>query len=210
MIGGALVALGVSLALTGGWRIYSDLFSTGAREGRRLRGRATRIEACRPGDLVKLVGVVRQLPGTPLLPAPLTGRPCIAWEAGAEELEMHWVSQCQEFLLEVDDGQIARVARVEPKEVVVHCNHGWWSAPDRDAPHAAFLRELDLSAARPRRSFAEGRIDVGTKVAVVGRVRLEADPSAAGPGYRGLGERPVLRAEGGSLVLVSSREEHLR
>lgn len=178
---------------------------------------ATPVTEVQEGAIVKLVGRAT-LAGAPLT-APISERPCLAWNVAIEVRrgsgnkkrwrEVHQDSDVRGFVLEDATGR-ARID-VSRARVVLSEDHraghdGGWS--DGSVALLAYCggRGVDTSTffggSVPVRS-REGVIDLGELVTVMGVARFEDDPSAAGDGYRSMGKLLVLEAPSDAPLLIS-------
>lgn len=169
------------------------------------------------GVVGKVVGAVA-LTGDALR-APLSGRRCAHFDVHVEEYRSRgksgsWITVIREvescgFLLS-DDSGVARVD-VTGARVVTNMDTTRRSGTFHDA-----TPELEAFLARHGRSskgwifnkrirYREGVLEPGERVAVLGRLGTETDPSptTAGEGYRGAPTRRVLRAPPAGELLVS-------
>lgn len=177
IFGGMAVVSGISQAVV-------LLWGPRARARKRLRDGADKLA---DGEPVTLRGTVRAL--EPLLEAPLSGKPCVAFEAHLKIFEMHgrnrilvddaYQLKLASFVLETAHGPViveGEFAELEMPAVPL--------IPRKLERERAFARahgktEVSLRAA----STEELVVEPGSKVAVHGVVRFEANPDADA-GYR--------------------------
>lgn len=163
------------------------------------------------GAVVRLVGRVEVDEGAPLLRAPLSGRPCVAYRVEVT----HRVQNEGRPILAEDGGQMAFTLRDDSGRAQIEASSGrpWLAskqltASDRVPPEVLreFVRLHRRTSEGPDLRFTEGVLAVGARVAVMGRVRL--DPARAGEGsasgYREGGGHPIVEADDEEGVLVSN------
>jgi hypothetical protein len=153
------------------------------------------IAAARPGDVVKVVGIVRALPAP--LTAPVSGQACAYHQsvALAQDQRGRWVTlldaaEGRDFV--VDDGSAQALVRIAGAELaLLDAATAVWRA---DLPPTGARVVCD---ARPLR-FREIALADGHEVAVVGRARSLTEPDGYryGAPYRG-GPAPALLLERG-------------
>ncbi|MCA9607609.1 MAG: hypothetical protein KC619_18505 [Myxococcales bacterium] len=188
---------------------------------RKLEKRApTRVADAKHGAPVRLVGRVR-LPDRPL-EAPVTLRPCAAWQVKVQQRQQNehgaWMADPYDigdkqkvvtFFLEDETG-VARVEATDAQLLLVR----------EPAPHEG---KAEADAIRARLEAGEGQIrirdgggifvfqeavlEAGEPVTVMGLAAIEDDPTAKGEGYRGGGRRLVVRSGGGEPLLISDDPE---
>jgi hypothetical protein len=194
-----LIIAGVAAAAAiGGLQLYERLSRTG--KARRLleRAKLVKVGDAREGEVVRIVGRVR-LDDDPLR-APLSERPCAAYEIEVEERRTSLLLQggrwrrvlrhadhLPRFLIEDETGS-AVVELGEPYVLVTHDvteSSGVGKAPPLG--FGAFLAAHGVgtkgSLVNKRMCFTEGIIWEGQQLVVLGLCRWRASPSA-GVGYR--------------------------
>jgi hypothetical protein len=156
------------------------------------------IAAARPGDVVKVVGIVRALPAP--LTAPFSGQACAYHQsvALAQDQRGRWVmlldaTEGRDFV--VDDGSAQALVRIAGAELALLDDAAAVWRPDLPPAGARFVGEA--LASRPLR-FRETALADGHEVAVVGRARRLTEPDCYrhGAPYRG-GPAPALLLERG-------------
>ena len=177
-----LIAVACSLVVAGFGAVGNALWGPRARARKRLDAGTKTTIADR--EIVTLTGVVRA--HGDLLEAPLTGIPCVLYEAvgrvygelvgrNARNIEAEVVEQkLVPFELETADGIVLVAADTADVELPrIPC------IPRRMDRERTFLRERGQSAEQIRHAgFDELRIVPGDKIRVQGMAIVEIDPSA--------------------------------
>ena len=185
------------------------------------RAAASPIGQVQEGALVKVVGLARPA-GEPLV-APLTGRPCVLFEASIQHhVGGHGMdrggpwetegqeSQSQSFLVEDDDGGRA-VVETEGAWVLLQAMD-LQQELQKGEPRSDEMRAMrrrhgheDAEEATLRERYLEGIIGEQQRVAVYGRCAWETDPDpGGGAGYRGAPRRLRISAPPGGQVLITT------
>jgi hypothetical protein len=207
--GKAIVAI-VAMFVAGFGAVVNAFWGPRARARRRLdRARRTTIA---DREIVTLTGVVRAV-GEPLT-APVSGKPCVVYEASArvygDDARHNTRDLLGEFaearMLAFDletDGGLVRVegenAELELSPVPI--------IPRKLDRELAFLRANGWSSEQLRNAgFDEVRVEPGDKIRVQGMAIVELDPSAPEGGYRD-GSRKVrlVAHEGHPLTIGRAR-----
>ena len=169
------------------------------------RAERVKIEFFRSGSYASVVGSL-VLDEKPLF-APLTGRACAAYEVLVERLietgaGERWLKVVHEWDVQrfaVDDG--TGRAYVDPKGALLSIvgDHRTMTGPfgEPDERHLAFIESQDarvfsLIGEDSRLRYREGVLEVGEKVAVLGRGRVSTDDMTVEAPYRG---RPRVRVD---------------
>lgn len=148
------------------------------------------------GEVVRLVGRVA-LTGAPLV-APLTGRPCAAWQVVVEEYRSNGKSGSwrkvghahdgTEFVLDDGTGRAVIEPRAARVEMVFDQTTKSGTFDDPTAIEEALLARLGLRGRgwlfNKSLRYQEGALEPGETIAVVGCVHREPDPHGGGGGYR--------------------------
>jgi hypothetical protein len=176
----------------------------------------TSIRALQDGSLAKVHGKVVPI-GEPL-EAPLSGRACVAWEVVVEEntggKNSHWVERIHEreardFLL--DDGAGLAHVRTRDMKMVATVDSEQRSGFMND-PTPALRAFLEARGFAPEGMlfnkslrYREGVFEPGERVAVLGSVTMEDDPTReqGGDGYRSAPKRACLQAPANGFLLAS-------
>lgn len=215
----ALVLLavgGVVASVTGSFcRSY---FSTESKLKRELSKVAlSPIAAARPGQVLRLRGVVVDTPDGPPLVAPISGRRCYAWRVQLVDQSrndqwdtIHDEQEARAFLIEDDSAQ----AEVAPQGIELVAAYDRQGMRRRGGDHppelVAFCTARDISLggdARQQVRYREAVIETGEDVHVVGIGEWASDPRAPGESYRGSGRRLRLGPLGNGKLLVSDRQD---
>lgn len=183
----------------------------------------TSIRELREGTLAKIEGKVATI-GAPLR-APLSGRACVAWEVVVEEntggKNSHWVERVHEreardFV--IDDGAGLAHVRSRDMKMVATVDSEQRSGFLND-PTPALRAFLEARGIAPEGMlfnktlrYREGVFEPGERVAVLGAVVMEDDPTReqGGDGYRGAPKRPCLHAPAGGFLLASDEPRSTR
>jgi hypothetical protein len=205
--------------------VYDRYYSTEGRARRGLRGaRRTPISQVTDGQVVKLVGELSCV-GEPLR-APFSRRPCAYYHSIVEQEKSRegtryfdWVaivdeSDCCAQIL-IDDGTGVALVELQDPEVVLKIDQRFGAKFLESAPEGAkaFLAKHHVTEEDSWRNlrFAEGALEQGEQVAVLGLCRLEPEPDAQaggdGRGYRELQARmrPRIVAAAGKLLISDER-----
>jgi E3 Ubiquitin ligase len=193
LVGAAVVFLAFFVVLgLAGVGIFAAFFAKG-KQRRKVAATVRTPIAEAPVDApVKIVGRVQ--PATASLEAPLSERPCVGWEVVLESLNTN--RSWHELARTVGGDRL--VVRDDTGEVVVDLGRArtmlqtedtFLSSPGRPGvPQTdAFLERYELvEKTRPmgiqhHLRFREGILEEGEQVAVVGRVRRDADPPVVEP-----------------------------
>jgi hypothetical protein len=160
----------------------------------RTRGLAvTPLDRVGDGTRVKIRG--RLDAGAQPLVAPISGRTCAAWIVEVQEWpawETIAVEQATQSFVLRDDSSRPALVRAARASVLVDKDASFWPAQPTGAMRA-LLRRHDVreegyfGSPTPYR-YCEGVLEPGETITVVGRARLEFDPSGVGGSYR---EPPV-------------------
>jgi hypothetical protein len=205
--GGSLIVLGLTLAALVAGRIYNVLASPREKSKRRLVGTPRTVTGELGTGLARVTGKARR--GRELLSAPLSDRPCLAFEfrveitSGDDWAEVVRLRRACAFVV-ADEGGEALVEPGSNYELVladdVRGGTGWRD-PEPDPAHLArALAMLDESeqpgwswlASRQVRYFEAALLE-GELVSVFGAVLEEVHPEAQPAGPRSLPMARVLR-----------------
>ncbi|MFO0613641.1 MAG: GIDE domain-containing protein [Polyangiaceae bacterium] len=214
---GIVIVVGIVIALA------SYFTSAAYRIRKQLREAVRRpIGELGPGMAAKVIGRVVPVE-TGLLQAPLSGRPCVFYEAVVEEhvssgRSSHWVERIREsnrvdFALDDSTG-VVRVSSREQMDYLAERDSEQRSGTFNDAaPHLeAFLARHGMKSQgwvfNKSLRYREGVFEPGEAVAVVGVVEHEDDPdgSAEAQGYRATARRAVLKAPAGGALVASDEK----
>ncbi|MCC7539612.1 MAG: hypothetical protein IT379_25545 [Deltaproteobacteria bacterium] len=170
------------------------------------------------GQLARVTGEVEEHEGN-VLRAPISGRPCVAFDVTVEEYRSSGKSGSWHTV--IHEGEtVPFVVRDGTGRAIVRRSFVRVAIEVDDEKRSGFLNdaspELEAFLSRHGRSSAgwvfnktlryrEGVFEVGETVTVLGRARLEDDPSpdAAGHGYRDRPRRVVLEPPPDAPMLLS-------
>lgn len=198
----------VAVLFVAGWWFSS------AQVGRRAlkKVRPTRVRDAREGERVKVVGDAK--PSGETLSAPLSGRPCVAWQlrVWVEERrtgDLVNESQVREFYVDDETGRAlvrtsaAKLALEEDGEGGM----GTFQAASPELEAFCKARGIDTKSwvgLERELRYREAVVEVGETVAVMGVARWEVDPgSIAKEGYRDGEKRLVVEAPRDGAVVIS-------
>ncbi|HET6149808.1 MAG TPA: hypothetical protein VFH68_19875 [Polyangia bacterium] len=219
----ALAALGLFGVFAVARVVYADLLSPEARVKRSLVRRPRVAIARAPDGVVRITGRVRA--GGALLVAPVTQRPCVAYQLvieGDEQGSWGSVLELQDarpFTLVDQTGEaFVDVADRSFLLALVPDKRGWTrSDADQDASTQAvrlLLRSahvaIDGMFDGPRRfRYREAALVEGRRVAVGGQGTREVTPDGARPSVREPPQRYVVRGSADEPLLISDLREAL-
>jgi hypothetical protein len=219
-----LLAAGGSLAV-GALGLARYLLSPRARRRRLLRrARAVSLDEARDGALVKLVGVARREADVDPLIAPLSQRPCLAYELKIENSQgvgEHAAWQVllverathERFWLEQDGERAGVELAAAQLALEPDTEHSGLSFVVPDAVLTLLeSRNVGPIDATAGLRYAEEVLEEGGKVAVLGRCVREPDPHPPDGRVVGYRERPtrVRIVAGSDPVLISDAPALLR
>ncbi|MBP9204627.1 MAG: hypothetical protein KBG28_11725 [Kofleriaceae bacterium] len=177
--------------------------------------------AAQPG---RLVGVAEVVDGT--LTSPVTGRPCVFYQATIEELvstgkSSQWRQRAHErrgvvFALRDETGRALVDAATARIALTIDGRSQSGVFDDATAAEQAFLARHGMSSSgwflNKRLRYHEAVIEPGERIAVLGRGEAEPDPDGAtGGGYReGPALRVVITGTAKAPVLLSDHPDALR
>ncbi len=212
-IGFAVIAVGVLLV-----KFY---FSKEARTKRALSNTERQAIGDAPeGTRIKVAGTLR-FSGDPIY-APLSGRPCAAWQVVIQEYRSHGKGgsyhtivddhQMVDFILE--DGSGRAIVRASYGQLALAKDARFSSGTFDDAPPELerFLADRGKSSVgmlgfNKKMKYREGILEQGETVSVVGSGQWEPDPdpdaASRGGGYRSAAQRLLVTATAEGELLVS-------
>lgn len=182
-----LIALG-AVALIGA--ASRALTGPRAQARRRMRLAPDRLAE---GEAVTLTGVVREL--APLLEAPLSGKPCVAFES-----HLRFWGKRRDLLAHASKTRLASFVLDTPRgSVIVEGDKAELHVPATSLIPRKLEREIEFATdcGAPTHGIREASAEeifvaVGARIAVHGVIHLETDPQASAD-YREAGKRVLLR-----------------